>query len=74
MATVAHARAAQPGGRFTLMIWRLWKKNDSLVDSGLIGPVTLTPTEKFVLYLPGETNPLKTTQHNKPSRIATMGQ
>jgi len=30
-----------PTGRFTLTSWRLWKKNDPLVESGLLGPVTL---------------------------------
>jgi len=30
-----------PTGRFTFTSWRLWKKNDPLVESGLIGPVTV---------------------------------
>jgi hypothetical protein len=30
-----------PTGRFTFTTWRLWKKNDPLVESGLLGPVTL---------------------------------
>ena len=30
-----------PTGRFTFSSWRLWKKDDLLVDSGLIGPVKL---------------------------------
>ncbi|MEI6647201.1 MAG: glycosyl hydrolase [bacterium] len=30
-----------PAGRFTFCTTRLWKKADSLVESGLIGPVTL---------------------------------
>lgn len=30
-----------PTGRFTFTSWRLWKKDDTLVESGLIGPVTL---------------------------------
>jgi hypothetical protein len=38
-----------PTGRFTFTSWRLWKKNDPLVESGLIGPVRLTVTEKIVL-------------------------
>jgi hypothetical protein len=38
-----------PTGRFTFTSWRLWKKNDALVESGLIGPVTITATEKIVL-------------------------
>ncbi len=38
-----------PTGRFTFTSWRLWKKDSTLVKSGLIGPVTLEATEKFVL-------------------------
>ena len=30
-----------PTGRFTFTSWRLWKKDSPLVDSGLLGPVTL---------------------------------
>ena len=30
-----------PTGRHTFTSWRLWKKQDALVDSGLLGPVTL---------------------------------
>jgi hypothetical protein len=30
-----------PTGRFTFTSWRLWHKNDPLVESGLLGPVTL---------------------------------
>jgi hypothetical protein len=30
-----------PTGRFTFSMWRLWKKNDALLESGLIGPVKL---------------------------------
>ena len=30
-----------PAGRFTFTSWRLWKKGDALVESGLLGPVTL---------------------------------
>jgi len=32
-----------PTGRFTFGSWRLWKKNDPLAESGLLGPVTLRP-------------------------------
>ncbi len=32
-----------PSGRFTFTSWRLWKKSDPLVPSGLLGPVTLQP-------------------------------
>ena len=36
-------KAGQPSptGRFTFTSWRLWKKDDPLVESGLLGPVTL---------------------------------
>ena len=30
-----------PTGRFTFTSWRLWKKDSRLVESGLIGPVTI---------------------------------
>jgi hypothetical protein len=30
-----------PAGRFTFTSWRLWKKDDPLAPSGLLGPVTL---------------------------------
>ena len=30
-----------PTGRFTFTSWRLWKKGDPLLESGLLGPVTL---------------------------------
>jgi hypothetical protein len=34
-----------PTGRFTFGSWRLWKKNDPLVESGLLGPVTIQASE-----------------------------
>jgi hypothetical protein len=34
-----------PTGRYTFTTWRLWKKDDPLQESGLIGPVTLRATE-----------------------------
>lgn len=34
-----------PTGRFTFASWRLWRKNDPLVESGLLGPVTLHVTQ-----------------------------
>ncbi len=34
-----------PTGRFTFTSWRLWKKNDPLVESGLLGPVTIQPAQ-----------------------------
>ena len=33
-----------PTGRLTFTSWRLWKKDDQLQESGLIGPVTLRTT------------------------------
>jgi hypothetical protein len=33
-----------PTGRFTFTTWELWRKNDPLVESGLIGPVRLVAT------------------------------
>lgn len=35
-----------PAGRFTFTAWRLWKKGESLVPSGLLGPVTLGVAEQ----------------------------
>ena len=32
-----------PAGRYTFTSWRLWKKGDPLVASGLLGPVTIRP-------------------------------
>jgi len=34
-----------PTGRYTFTSWRLWKKDDPLVESGLLGPVTLRVAE-----------------------------
>jgi len=33
-------------GRYTFTSWRLWKKDDPLVESGLLGPVTLRTVER----------------------------
>ncbi len=33
-----------PTGRFTFSTYRLWKKTDALVESGLLGPVTIQST------------------------------
>jgi hypothetical protein len=38
-----------PTGRFTFTSWRLWKKGDVLVQSGLLGPVTLAASRKVIL-------------------------
>ena len=34
-----------PTGRFTFTSWRLWKKDAPLLESGLLGPVTLRPAQ-----------------------------
>ena len=36
-----------PAGRYTFSMWRLWKKNDPLLESGLLGPVKLIPAQEF---------------------------
>ena len=38
-----------PTGRHTFTTWRLWKKGDALLESGLIGPVRLIPTHRETL-------------------------
>jgi hypothetical protein len=38
-----------PAGRFTFTSWRLWKKNDTLVPSGLLGPVTIQPAQQLAI-------------------------
>ena len=35
------AGESSPTGRHTFTTWRMWRRNDALVPSGLIGPVTL---------------------------------
>jgi hypothetical protein len=35
-----------PTGRFTFSSWKLWKKNEPLVASGLLGPVMLHPVAR----------------------------
>lgn len=37
-----------PQGRFTFMSWRLWKKDDPRVESGLIGPETLRAAKQIL--------------------------
>jgi len=36
-----------PSGRFTFTSWRLWKKDDALAESGLLGPVTVQTAVKI---------------------------
>lgn len=38
-----------PTGRFTFTSWRLWKKNDQLVQSGLLGPVQVRVLKQVTL-------------------------
>ncbi len=38
-----------PTGRYTFTSWRLWKKDDRLVESGLLGPVTLLAAKESLL-------------------------
>jgi hypothetical protein len=38
-----------PTGRQTFTSWRLWKKGDKLLKSGLLGPVRLIPSESVAL-------------------------
>ena len=40
-----------PTGRFTFTSWRLWKKSDPLVESGLLGPVRLQAATRVLLPL-----------------------
>ena len=35
-----------PTGRYTFTSWRLWKKDSPLQESGLLGPVTISATER----------------------------
>jgi hypothetical protein len=35
-----------PAGRYTFTSWRHWKKDDPLLESGLLGPVTLLTSER----------------------------
>ena len=38
-----------PTGRFSFTTWRLWKKKDALLKSGLIGPVKLQPVAQVMV-------------------------
>jgi hypothetical protein len=38
-----------PTGRQTFSTWRLWKKDEPLLRSGLLGPVRLVPTQRVPL-------------------------
>ncbi len=41
-----------PTGRVTFTSWRLWKKDEPLLESGLLGPVTLRATQVFSINKP----------------------
>jgi hypothetical protein len=36
-----------PTGRYTFSSWRLWKKSDAPLESGLLGPVKLVPAQEL---------------------------
>ena len=36
-----------PTGRYTFTSWRLWKKDEVLQESGLLGPVQIVPMRRF---------------------------
>jgi hypothetical protein len=40
---------ADPNGRTTFCMWNIWKKDDALVPSGLIGPVRLLPIKRVII-------------------------
>jgi hypothetical protein len=41
-----------PAGRYTFTSWRLWKKTDALVSSGLLGPVAIQAAQRIALDEP----------------------
>ena len=41
-----------PTGRYTFTSWHYWKKDDKLLPSGLLGPVTLQTVEKVGVQQP----------------------
>ncbi len=41
--------AASPTGRKSFTSWRLWHKTDTLVESGLLGPVRIVPTLRLAV-------------------------
>jgi len=38
-----------PSGRFTFADWRLWRKDDQLQESGLLGPVRTYAVQQFIV-------------------------
>jgi len=47
--TWLQAGRPSPTGRFTFTSWRLWKKNDAPIASGLLGPVRVVAAVRVVL-------------------------
>jgi hypothetical protein len=45
-----------PAGRFTFSTWRLWRKNDPLQKSGLLGPVRIVSAEQISVRDPAGAN------------------
>ena len=43
---------ASPTGRYTFTSWRLWKKTDALVPSGLLGPVRIQAAQELTFSKP----------------------
>ena len=55
-----------PTGRITFSSWKLWHKQDALLPSGLIGPVTIQPEAIATLRLVGSAHairPVRRPQH-----------
>ncbi|MHB8520343.1 MAG: glycosyl hydrolase [Limisphaerales bacterium] len=42
-------RKPSPAGRYTFTSWRLWKKDSRLLESGLLGPVSLSATHQVLV-------------------------
>ena len=38
-----------PNGRSTFSMWNIWRKDDALIPSGLMGPVRLSPVKRVVV-------------------------
>ena len=46
---MAPGRQAQPYGHVTFTSWKLWTKDDPLMESGLLGPVQIIPVARRVV-------------------------
>ena len=40
---------SSPAGRYTFTTWRLWKKGDALLGSGLLGPVRVVFAQQLTI-------------------------